>query len=336
MERVVIIGSGCAGYTAAVYCARANLDPLLITGLLPGGLLTQTTDLLERVAIQFGSVRLTLLLVVQAVITLAILITLARWSSVMVKRRVEAIEDMSPSMKVLIDKLFRLVIYVAAIVIGLQSIGFDLTSVTVFSGAIGIGIGFGFQKVASNLISGVILLLDKSIKPGDVISLGDTFGWISELGARYVSVVTRDGREYLYSERGPDHRAGGELVAFQRTGAARYLIWRQLRLRSAPGPRDRRRGGGEGRARGLQTSANLPSGRFRRQFDRLRPAVLDPRPDQRADKCARRGLSVAVGHAEGGRDRNSLPAPRSDHPARVQRGLSARYSGSPAARRASR
>ncbi len=161
------------------------------------GLMTQTTDLLDLVAIQFGSVRLTLLLVVQAVITLAILVTLARWSSAIVKDRVEAIEDMSPSMKVLIDKLFRLVIYGAAIVIGVQSIGFDLTSVTVFSGAIGIGIGFGLQKVVSNLVSGVILLLDKSIKPGDVISLGDTFGWINELGARYVSVVTRDGREYL-------------------------------------------------------------------------------------------------------------------------------------------
>jgi small-conductance mechanosensitive channel len=161
------------------------------------GLMTQTTDLLDQIAVQFGSVRLTLLLVVQAVITLAILVTLARWSSAIVKDRVEAIEDMPLSMKVLIDKLFRLFIYCAAIVIGVQSIGFDLTSFAFFSGAFGLGLGFGLQKVVSNLISGVILLLDKSIKPGDVISLGETFGWINELGARYVSVVTRDGREYL-------------------------------------------------------------------------------------------------------------------------------------------
>lgn len=161
------------------------------------GLMTETTDLLDHVAIQFGSVRLTLLLVVQAIITIAVLVTLARWSSTIVQRRVDAIEDMSPSMKVLIDKLFRLFIYGAAIVIAVQSIGFDLTTITVFSGAIGIGIGFGLQKVVSNLVSGVILLVDKSIKPGDVISLGETFGWINELGARYVSVVTRDGREYL-------------------------------------------------------------------------------------------------------------------------------------------
>ncbi|MCR9113130.1 MAG: mechanosensitive ion channel, partial [Rhodobacteraceae bacterium] len=73
----------------------------------------------------------------------------------------------------------------------------DLTGLAVLSGAIGVGLGFGLQKVVSNLVSGVIILLDKSIKPGDVISLGETFGWINSLGARYVSVVTRDGREYL-------------------------------------------------------------------------------------------------------------------------------------------
>ena len=65
------------------------------------------------------------------------------------------------------------------------------------SGAVGVGIGFGLQKVVSNLVSGIIILMDRSIKPGDVISLGETFGWINALGARYVSVVTRDGKEYL-------------------------------------------------------------------------------------------------------------------------------------------
>ena len=80
---------------------------------------------------------------------------------------------------------------------GLRLVGVDLTGLAVLSGAIGVGLGFGLQKVVSNLVSGIIILLDKSIKPGDVISLGDTFGWINSLGARYVSVVTRDGKEYL-------------------------------------------------------------------------------------------------------------------------------------------
>ena len=91
----------------------------------------------------------------------------------------------------------QILLYGMAFIIGINSLGIDLTGLAVLSGAIGVGLGFGLQKVVSNLVSGVIILLDKSIKPGDVISLGETFGWIHSLGARYVSVVTRDGREYL-------------------------------------------------------------------------------------------------------------------------------------------
>jgi small-conductance mechanosensitive channel len=79
----------------------------------------------------------------------------------------------------------------------LSTAGIDLTTLTVFSGAIGLGLGFGLQKVISNLVSGMIILADRSIKPGDVIQLGETFGWIQSLRARFVSVVTRDGRKYL-------------------------------------------------------------------------------------------------------------------------------------------
>ncbi|MCZ6859495.1 MAG: mechanosensitive ion channel, partial [Alphaproteobacteria bacterium] len=86
---------------------------------------------------------------------------------------------------------------IVAVFAALNSIGIDLTALAVFSGAVGLGIGFGLQKVISNLISGVILLMDKSVKPGDVIAIGDTFGWINTLSARYVSVITRDGIEHL-------------------------------------------------------------------------------------------------------------------------------------------
>ena len=161
------------------------------------GVVTEARDILDRIAVEAGDLRISLLMVVQAVVTLAVLVVAASWSSAAVKRRIDAAPDVSPSMKVLTDKLFRVVVFAIAIVVAIQSIGFDLTTLAVFSGAVGLGLGFGLQKVVSNLVSGVILLVDKSIKPGDVISLGETFGWISELGARYVSVVTRDGREYL-------------------------------------------------------------------------------------------------------------------------------------------
>jgi small-conductance mechanosensitive channel len=98
---------------------------------------------------------------------------------------------------VLFAKILKVILISLSIIIGLNSFGIQLSSLTVLGGAVGLGIGFGLQKVISNLISGVILLLDKSIKPGDVISIGETYGWINKLSARYVSVITRDGRETL-------------------------------------------------------------------------------------------------------------------------------------------
>src|SRR5206468_4675685 len=71
------------------------------------------------------------------------------------------------------------------------------SDLALFSGAVGVGIGFGLQKIVSNLVSGIILLADKSIKPGDIITLGDNWGWVDTMGARYTSVVSPDGREYL-------------------------------------------------------------------------------------------------------------------------------------------
>ena len=152
---------------------------------------------LDRAAVDLGEVRLSLLLVLKAAVTLGLLLTLASWASRLIVGRIERDEDISPSMKVLSDKFIRIAFFTIAVVVALQSVGFDMTSLTVLSGAIGLGLGFGLQKIVSNLVSGVILLLDKSIKPGDVISLGETFGWITSLGARAVSVLTRDGREYL-------------------------------------------------------------------------------------------------------------------------------------------
>ena len=154
-------------------------------------------NLLETVAIEIGNVRISAWLILQAVLIIGVLFFAARFISRGASARIQANDDISPSMQVLAVKALQITLYGAAFFLGLKAIGIDLTGLAVLSGAIGVGLGFGLQKVVSNLVSGVIILLDKSIKPGDVISLGDTFGWINSLGARYVSVVTRDGREYL-------------------------------------------------------------------------------------------------------------------------------------------
>jgi small-conductance mechanosensitive channel len=160
-------------------------------------LLDPTVELLDSFAITLGGLRVSALLVIKGMISLAVLLWGALALSSLLERRIRALRDLTPSVQVLLGKLLKITLLTIAILVALNTVGIDLTALAVFSGAVGLGLGFGLQKVVSNLISGIILLLDKSIKPGDVIELDKTFGWIQSLGARYVSVVTRDGKEYL-------------------------------------------------------------------------------------------------------------------------------------------
>lgn len=178
------------GRTLAV--AIWTLAALNITGVLPAVL-----DALESATFGIGERQVSLLAIANGLIMAFVLIWLAVLVSRLVERRILSTPDLAPATQVLLSKLFRIGILTGAIVIALDLTGIDLTALAVFSGAVGLGIGFGLQKVVSNLISGFILLTDKSIKPGDVITLGETFGWINKLNARYVSVITRDGREFL-------------------------------------------------------------------------------------------------------------------------------------------
>ncbi|MCC0039866.1 MAG: mechanosensitive ion channel family protein [Brucellaceae bacterium] len=161
------------------------------------GIDDRAAQFLDGMALPIGDYRLTTLFVLKSLV----LVTVAIWVSVLVgnflDERVQRSTELTPSIRVLVGKVAKIGLVLVAVTVALSAVGVDLTAFTVFSGAIGVGIGFGLQKVVSNFISGVIILLDKSIKPGDTISLGETFGWIRELRARFVSVVTRDGREYL-------------------------------------------------------------------------------------------------------------------------------------------
>jgi len=161
------------------------------------GLLDDAIAMLDGLALQLGGLRLSALTAIKAILSLAVLLWLATVLSNLLERRISTLPNLTPSVQVLFAKLLKILLITIAIVGALSTVGIDLTAFAVFSGAVGVGIGFGLQKVVSNLISGVILLMDRSVKPGDVISVGDTYGWISTLGARYASVVTRDGTEYL-------------------------------------------------------------------------------------------------------------------------------------------
>ena len=160
------------------------------------GVADVATEILDA-GFDIGTFRLSLLSVLQVVFLLGGLLWLSAVVGNFLDRRIQKIEDMTPSLRVLIGKILRIVLIVIAAMIALPGIGIDLTALTIFSGAVGLGIGFGLQKVVSNFISGIIILADQSLKPGDTVTLGETFGWIREFRARFVSVITRDGREFL-------------------------------------------------------------------------------------------------------------------------------------------
>lgn len=161
------------------------------------GLLDDVAGLLDKAAFSIGAFRLSVLLVLKGAFLLVALVWLASIVGDFIDRRIRNTLELEPTVHVLIGKSVKFILLATAVLASLSAIGLDLTVLTVFSGAVGLGIGFGLQKVASNLISGIIILIDGSIKPGDVIEIDDTFGWIGSLKARYVSMMTRDGVEYL-------------------------------------------------------------------------------------------------------------------------------------------
>lgn len=159
--------------------------------------LPQTIEILDSVAIEIGGLRISLYTVAQSTLALAVLLSIAVYLAGVLEARIRTSRTLSPSVQVLFIKSLKTVLIAIAIVAAVDTVGIDITALAVFGGAIGLGAGFGLQKIVSNLISGVILLVDRSIKPGDVIAVSGTYGWVTALGGRYVSVITRDGVEHL-------------------------------------------------------------------------------------------------------------------------------------------
>lgn len=152
---------------------------------------------LDAARFRAGDFEISVLGVINGSIVLVLFIFAATLLARLVDDWMARLEGVTPAARVLVVKILRIVLYVIAAIIALTSIGVDLTAIAVFSGALGLGIGFGLQKVVSNLFSGIILLLDRSLRPGDVIEVGSAYGWIDKMGARYITVATRDGKEYL-------------------------------------------------------------------------------------------------------------------------------------------
>lgn len=161
------------------------------------GGLASITAVLEDVGFDVGRHRLSLLSVVTILITVVALFAAARLANRIAEHSIARTKGLDATQKLLAQKLVGILVVVAAFFFGVDLLGIDLTTFAVFSGALGLAVGFGLQKTVGNLIAGIILLMDRSIKPGDVIVVGTEAGRVSKIGVRAVSVVTRDGKEHL-------------------------------------------------------------------------------------------------------------------------------------------
>jgi small-conductance mechanosensitive channel len=165
------------------------------------GWLPIASALLDNIAFSLGEVRISLLGVIKFLIISAILVLVALAVSRHVEGHLSNTQALDSGIRTGVIKLIRYGLIGIAVLVALSVAGFDLTTLTVVGGALGIGIGFGLQKVTSNLISGFLLLFDRSIRPGDVISIDESYGWVEKMAARYLVVRDRDGGIHLSRTR---------------------------------------------------------------------------------------------------------------------------------------
>jgi small-conductance mechanosensitive channel len=165
---------------------------LHITGLLP-----RIHAAMEALSFQSNGHRFSLWLLFQAaaviVATIIAALTLAR----LVENRLMRFTQMNLSLRMALSKAARTVLLILAVLIALPAVGIDLTVLSVFGGALGVGIGFGLQKVASNYISGFIILLDRSVRIGDLVTVDNKYGQVSQINTRYTLLRALDGTETI-------------------------------------------------------------------------------------------------------------------------------------------
>ena len=193
----LIIRLVASGIRNAFLVRVVSISAWLVAALSILGKLDPVVEALDSVAITLGGLRLTPLLLIELAVLLVIALWLTNLVSNFIESRIERSADLTPSLQVLLVKMVRMGLLIFAIAVALSAVGINLSALAIFSGAAGVGIGFGLQKIVANFISGIILLVDKSVKPGDLVTIGDNSGRISAMKTRYISVAAGDGREFL-------------------------------------------------------------------------------------------------------------------------------------------
>jgi len=175
----------------------AALVVWVVVGLHILGLLSPITEFLQDLSFAMGDSQFTALGAIKGILLAIICLQAASMVAQFASQRIEKVEELSPSLQVLLIKAVRVVLFTVAVLFAMSSVGIDLTSLAIFSSALGVGIGFGLKTIFSNYVAGILLLMDNSIKPGDTIEVGEVFGVVRDMHGRYASVLTRDGKEYL-------------------------------------------------------------------------------------------------------------------------------------------
>ena len=161
------------------------------------GLTPDILDFFDGIGFKVGGHRISLLLIGQAVVWVIAALLLALWLGRILEERLMSAHDMDMTLRVMLTKLTRALLMLLAVLIALPAVGIDLTALSVFGGALGVGIGFGLQKIASNYISGFIILMDRSVTIGDLVTIEKHTGKLSKMTARYVVVRALDGTEAI-------------------------------------------------------------------------------------------------------------------------------------------
>lgn len=154
-------------------------------------------NFLDKIAFSSGNIHISLLMVIKGIIILFIFFWIAQKLTAYTEQKIKKLPILTQSVKVLLIKLFKFLMFAVVLLITISSLGIDLTALSFIGGAIGVGIGFGMKTVISQFISGIVILIDKSIKPGDIIEIEEVYGEIKSIHLRYTSVLTLAGKEYL-------------------------------------------------------------------------------------------------------------------------------------------
>lgn len=169
----------------------------MLLALHLSGLLPQMLQVLEDIRFNIGKHPVDLLLVLQALFTIVITLFVALWVSRILENKLMLTEQLNVNVRVVLTKLLRILLLFIALMIALSAVGLDITFLSVFGGALGVGLGFGLQRIASNYVSGFILLLDKSMQIGDVITIDKHYGIVSDLRSRYMVLAKSDGAHVI-------------------------------------------------------------------------------------------------------------------------------------------